>query len=81
MFALVAFDVTVGLPATPSALEIDRPVPDTASWREAAVPLPVRTSMPVVAMAARAVRSASTGCAPSVFSMVAASASSSSVRA
>ena len=81
VLALVAFDVTVGLPATPSAFDTDRPVPDTAMERVVATPSAVRAIMPIVARPARAVRSLSLCWALIVARMAAASASSSRVRA
>ncbi len=48
VFKLVALEVIVGLPETPSALDTLKPVPDTAILRAATVPEPVLTIMPFV---------------------------------
>ena len=59
----VAFDVIVGLPATPSAFVIDRPTPETAIDRDAAVVAEVRVIRPFADNPAIAVSSESSGCA------------------
>src|SRR5215831_2287911 len=61
---------TVGLPATPSPLVTETgavPAIERVAW----VPAPVRTSMPVVARPARAVRSVSMGWYPDRLATVA----------
>ena len=63
VFALVALDVTVGFPDTPSAFDTDSPTPETAIALVLNVLAAVLASMPVLLSAANAVRSASRGCA------------------
>jgi hypothetical protein len=57
----VALDVIVGSPDTPSALDTEIPIPETAIERVAAAPVEVLAIIPLVDNPAIAVRSESSG--------------------